>query len=124
MTWSSIIVKLFLSCIPKELLIGSMIIRKPSLYLVLLFHVVSSRMHGVFLLLRLLKVNFDGAFDASKDKFGLDFVVRAWNGKFVMGGSKTILVGSSAEDVEARALFWAMSCIKDRGWSNVLVGGD
>lgn len=41
------------------------------------------------------KVNCDGAFDASRDKFGIGFLVQNWAGEFVVGGAKTMWVGGS-----------------------------
>lgn len=31
-------------------------------------------------------------------------------------------VGGSAEELEARALLWALSCMVDRGWSRIIEG--
>lgn len=72
----------------------------------------------------ILKINCGGAFDVARDKFGVGFVVRNWKGDFVVAGAKTLWVGSSAEEIEAQAVLWALCCIKGRGWDQIIVEGD
>src|SRR5688572_15376694 len=74
--------------------------------------------------LGVIKINVDGAFSLNNDKHGIGFVARDSLGKFIMAASRTSWSESSADLVEAKAIFWVLSTARDFNWKHIEVESD
>ncbi|KAL3819736.1 hypothetical protein ACJIZ3_005641 [Penstemon smallii] len=74
--------------------------------------------HGI------IKLNFDGALFANKDKSGYGFIARNHLGQCVGWGSDHIDGILSPENIEAFAAKKAMEFATSKGWRNILLEGD